>query len=53
LNIFSILVLLGIEIYTFGFGVTLWKEKQKTGALAVFFLVLAMAVLPFFSILKN
>ncbi|MGG1674858.1 hypothetical protein ACIFOT_03805 [Neobacillus sp. NRS-1170] len=42
--------LLIIAMYTFGFGMTLWKEKQKMGAVAVFFLTLSLIVLPFFSI---
>lgn len=51
MNIVVILVLLAIVVYTFGFAVTLWKGKQKIGALAVMFLILAVIVLPFFSIL--
>ncbi|WP_342431698.1 hypothetical protein [Neobacillus sp. FSL H8-0543] len=44
--------LFAIAVYTFGFAVTLWKEKQKGGALSVFFLTLTIVVLPFFSIYK-
>jgi hypothetical protein len=51
LKIVAIIVLLVISIYTAGFAVALWKEKQKFGAAAVFFLTLAILVLPFFSIL--
>lgn len=48
----AILVLLTIVVYTLGFAVTLWKEKQKLGATAVIFLTLSIMILPFFSILK-
>ncbi|MBS4215532.1 hypothetical protein [Neobacillus rhizophilus] len=50
MRILSFAVLLVIILYSFGFGITLWKEKQKLGALAVFFLCLTIVVLPFFSI---
>jgi hypothetical protein len=50
LQLFIIVSLIMITLYTFGFGVTLWKEKQKISALVVFFLTLAIIVLPFFSI---
>ncbi|MFZ7942895.1 hypothetical protein ACO1D1_04455 [Neobacillus sp. 19] len=53
MKIVFIVVLLAITAYTMGFGISLWKEKQKFGAVAVFFLTLAMLVLPFFSILKS
>ncbi|MFB3166605.1 hypothetical protein P5G62_005735 [Neobacillus sp. 179-C4.2 HS] len=49
MQLFTIGTLVAITIYTFGFGVTLWKEKQKVSALAVFFLTLAILVLPFFT----
>lgn len=52
MNIFAILMLLIITLYTFGFAVTLWKEKQKTGAIAVTFFSLLIMILPFFSIFK-
>ncbi|MFS0776805.1 hypothetical protein ABC255_12490 [Neobacillus sp. 3P2-tot-E-2] len=42
--------LVTITIYTLGFGVTLWKGKQKISAIAVFFLTLTIIVLPFFTI---
>jgi len=50
MNTVTFLILLIITIYTFGFAVTMWKEKQKLGAVAVFFLTLAMIILPFFSV---
>ncbi|MBV7506698.1 hypothetical protein KW850_15645 [Bacillus sp. sid0103] len=40
-----------IIVYTMGFGVSLWKEKQKIGAMAILFLSLCLIILPFFSIL--
>jgi len=52
MNKLAVLVLVSIIAYTFGFAVTMWKEKQKMGAAAVFFLTLAMIILPFFSIFK-
>ena len=50
MNLLFILVLLGIFLYTFGFAMTIWKAKQKVGAIAVIALSLIIAVLPFFSI---
>lgn len=50
MNIVFIIVLLGISIYSLGFAVSLWKEKQKFAALAVFCLTLSIVILPFFSI---
>jgi hypothetical protein len=52
MQILIVLALFSIAVYTCGFGVTLWKGKQKMSALAVFFLTLAIIILPFFSILK-
>ncbi|MBP1933910.1 hypothetical protein [Ammoniphilus resinae] len=52
MNTVAFLVLLIITIYTFGFAVSMWKEKRKLGAVAVFFLTLTMIVLPFFSIFR-
>jgi len=43
------IILFCITAYTFGFGVTLWKGKQKLSAVAVFFLCLTIIVLPFFT----
>ncbi|MEC1524642.1 hypothetical protein P9D43_21800 [Neobacillus niacini] len=50
MQLFIFVTLAAITFYTFGFGVTLWKGKQKISAIAVFFLTLAIIVLPFFSI---
>ncbi|MDR7078115.1 hypothetical protein J2Y03_003165 [Neobacillus niacini] len=52
MKIITVLALIAIAVYTFGFAVTLWREKQKMGAVAVFFLTLSIIVLPFFSVLK-
>ncbi|MBO0961378.1 hypothetical protein J1P26_16860 [Neobacillus sp. MM2021_6] len=52
MKIITVIVLIIIAIYTAGFAVTLWKEKQKFGAAAVFILTIAILILPFFSILK-
>ena len=51
MNLLTYIVLFVITAYTFGFGITLWKGKQKLSAMAVFFLCLTMIVLPFFTIL--
>ncbi|MCQ6279391.1 hypothetical protein [Bacillus sp. EB600] len=48
MNKFFFVVLFIIIAYTFGFSVSLWKNKQKIGAVAVFILILTMIVLPFF-----
>ncbi|MCQ6277208.1 hypothetical protein JMM81_20245 [Bacillus sp. V3B] len=53
LNLFIIVTLFSITIYTFGFAITLWKEKQKGGAFAVLCLVSLIVVLPFFTIFKS
>lgn len=52
LKIITIVALLGIIFYTLGFGINLWKEKQKIGAMAVFILTLTLIILPFFSVLR-
>ncbi|WP_180960280.1 hypothetical protein [Neobacillus cucumis] len=49
--LWTFIVLFVITAYTFGFGVTLWKDKQKFGAMAVFFLCLTIIILPFFTII--
>ena len=36
MKLVSILILLLIWLYTFGFVITMWKEKQKIAAFAVF-----------------
>jgi hypothetical protein len=50
MQLLIIAALVTITIYTLGFGVTLWKGKQKISAIAVFFLTLTIIVLPFFTI---
>lgn len=50
MNYIAYFVLLVIALYTLGFAVTLWKEKQKSGAITVFVLALILVVLPFFSL---
>ncbi|MEH7414975.1 hypothetical protein V7266_06775 [Neobacillus drentensis] len=51
MNLLTYIVLFIIIAYTVGFGVTLWKQKQKFSAAAVFSLCLILIVLPFFSII--
>ncbi|WP_175492974.1 hypothetical protein [Bacillus sp. OK048] len=53
MKIVIILALIIIAVYTFGFGVILWKGRKKMSAAAVFFLTLSIIVLPFFSILRQ
>ncbi|WP_158553556.1 hypothetical protein [Peribacillus saganii] len=48
MHILIILVIVTTFIYTVGFSVALWKEKNKRGAVAVIMLAVAIAVLPFF-----
>lgn len=52
MNIFAFCILLIITLYTFGFAVTLWKAKQKSGAIVVTFLSMLIIVLPFLSIFR-
>ncbi|WP_164217451.1 hypothetical protein [Virgibacillus sp. YIM 98842] len=40
-----------IFIYTAGFAVKLWKEKNKPGSIAIFLLAIGIVVTPFFSVL--
>jgi len=46
---FSKLLFIVIALYTFGFSITLWKEKNKSGSLAVCALAASIAILPFFT----
>ncbi len=39
-------------VYTAGFGVTLWKDKNKPGSVVVFGLAMTIAIAPFFTILR-
>lgn len=50
MRIVSVIVLLGVSIYTLGFAISLWKDQQRFAALAVFCLTLSIVILPFFSI---
>ncbi|MFP3917238.1 hypothetical protein U5N28_05440 [Lysinibacillus telephonicus] len=36
-------------IYSVGFSITLWKEKNKVGSIAVFILALLIAIIPLFT----
>ncbi|SEM60598.1 hypothetical protein SAMN05192533_10444 [Mesobacillus persicus] len=38
-----------IFLYTMGFAFSLWKKKNKVGAIAVTFLAFSALVLPYFS----
>lgn len=52
LKILFYIVLFILFLYTLGFAVSLWKEKQKMGALGTLILCLLLIVLPFFSMYK-
>lgn len=52
MKIFAFIMMLLITLYTLGFAITLWKEKQKSGAIAVIILSLLIITLPFFSIFQ-
>lgn len=39
-------------VYTAGFAVTLWKDKNKSGSIVVFGLAMTIAIAPFFTVLK-
>lgn len=41
-----------IVVYTLGFSITLWKEKNKVGSIAVFSLTMSVIILPFFSVIQ-
>ncbi|MCA1029776.1 hypothetical protein LCL95_01865 [Bacillus timonensis] len=53
MEILSGCLLLIISLYTAGFGITTWKEKNKIGALAILSLAAVILVLPFFTIFKS
>ncbi len=41
-----------IFLYTIGFALTLWKDKNKVGSIAVFILALVTIIIPFFSSIR-
>lgn len=42
-----------VVLYTIGFGHTLWKKKNKLGALAVFMLACLAILLPYFTYFRS
>lgn len=52
MRIVIILAMISIFLYTASFSITIWKEKNKVGSIAVFTLALIVAIAPFFTILK-
>ncbi|MFS0861647.1 hypothetical protein [Fredinandcohnia sp. 179-A 10B2 NHS] len=51
MKIFIYVMLIIMISYTVGVAKSLWKDN-KIGAIAIFFLAIAIVVMPFFSILK-
>jgi len=39
--------------YTAGYSMTLWRERNKVGAISTFILAIAIVITPFFSVFKN
>lgn len=52
MNIMYFLIVLGMFIYTVGYSIVLWKDRNKIGSIAVFSLACMVAVLPFFTLFK-
>ncbi len=52
MNILYGLMVFGMFAYTVGYAITLWKEKNKIGALGVFWVACMIGVMPFFTIFK-
>ncbi|WP_170169231.1 hypothetical protein [Mesobacillus subterraneus] len=40
-------------LYSIAFGVTLWKQKNKSGAIVVIMLSVVSLILPYFTYVKN
>ncbi|WP_453994814.1 hypothetical protein [Bacillus nitroreducens] len=49
---FIYLLMLIMLIYTIGFSISLWKDKNKLGSVVIFGFALVIAVAPFFTLLK-
>ncbi|SFA87890.1 MULTISPECIES: hypothetical protein [unclassified Bacillus (in: firmicutes)] len=52
MNILFGFIFLCVFLYTVGFSWTLWKEKNKLGAFAVFVLSAVIVTLPFITIFE-
>lgn len=46
------LLMIGMFLYTVGFSIELWRQKNKSGSIAVFILAISIVVAPFFSVLS-
>ncbi|MCS0669944.1 hypothetical protein [Cytobacillus firmus] len=46
-------IMIVVFMYTAGFAFKLWQNKNKAGSIAVLILALAIAVMPFFSVLNS
>jgi hypothetical protein len=47
------LLVIMVFLYTMGFALSLWKNKNKIGAIAVFFLAVFAIVLPYLTYFKT
>ncbi|WP_157052509.1 hypothetical protein [Ornithinibacillus contaminans] len=45
-------VMITMFLYTAGFSITLWKEKNKLGSIAVFLMAISIVITPFFTVLR-
>ncbi|QOR67730.1 hypothetical protein IM538_06245 [Cytobacillus suaedae] len=52
MNIIYGIMVFGMFAYTVGYGFTLWKDKNKKGALGVFWIACMIAVIPFFTLYR-
>ncbi|MFS0600426.1 hypothetical protein [Peribacillus frigoritolerans] len=52
MNIFVWIIMISIFLYTIGYSIELWKDKNKVGSFAVFTLALSIVVVPFLSVLR-
>ncbi|SOC45020.1 hypothetical protein [Ureibacillus acetophenoni] len=52
MNIVVWLIMIGMFLYTIGFSIELWRQKNKSGAIAVCILAISIIIAPFFSVLS-
>ncbi|UYZ21341.1 hypothetical protein [Mesobacillus jeotgali] len=41
-----------VSLYSFAFAVTIWKEKNKAGAIVISVLSISILILPYFTYIK-
>ena len=41
-----------VSLYSFALAVTIWKQKNKVGAIVISFLSLTILILPYFTYIK-